>query len=133
MQIDGQHDWKIGWLDGWMAGWLGGWRSGASAPIYQSSSLPVFQSSNLPTIQVTLLVIVLALILTGCGSYEFNGTEYVDAQAAADFELMASNGERYRLSDHQGQIVLMFFWLYVLSRRLPHHLGRGETHPRRPG
>ncbi len=50
-----------------------------------------------------------SLILTACQSYQFKGTQYPDPQSAPDFELAATNGDRFRLSDQQGQTVLMFF------------------------
>jgi protein SCO1/2 len=58
----------------------------------------------------TILVLVLtSLILTACQPYQFKGTQYPDPQSAPDFELTDTNGERFRLSDQQGQTVLMFF------------------------
>jgi len=59
--------------------------------------------------QAILVLVITGLILTACGSYQFKGTLYPDNQPAPDFELTATNGERFRLSDQQGQIVLMFF------------------------
>lgn len=57
-----------------------------------------------------LLGLVFAsLLLTACQSYQFKGTQYPDLQSAPDFELAATNGESFQLSDQQGQIVLMFF------------------------
>jgi protein SCO1/2 len=55
------------------------------------------------------LVAFIALLLTACQSYQFNGTQYPDPRLAPDFELTATNGERFQLSDQQGQVVLMFF------------------------
>jgi len=55
------------------------------------------------------LVGLIALLLTACQSYQFKGTQYPDSQLAPDFELAATNGERFQLSHQQGQVVLMFF------------------------
>jgi len=101
MRIDGQAVWRVGRLEGW--------KSGRLVRLHQPSNFPIFQPSRNSTFKHMLLLILISLVTAGCGSYEFNGTEYVDAQPATDFELTATDGERFRLSDHQGQIVLMFF------------------------
>ena len=65
-----------------------------------------------PVAALGLWLMVLGLIsltLTACQSYQFKGTEYPDPQQSPDFELTSTDGERFRLSDQQGQIVLMFF------------------------
>jgi protein SCO1/2 len=48
-------------------------------------------------------------MLSACGSYQFQGTEYAKPNTAPDFELMATDGHRFRLGEQRGQIVLMFF------------------------
>ena len=76
----------------------------------QSSNLPAFHSARPALLYLGLATLLLgATLLSGCQSYEFKGTLYTDPQPAPDFELTAPNGERFRLSDHQGEIVLMFF------------------------
>ena len=76
----------------------------------QYSNLPAFQATRSVLPYLGLVTLLLgALLLSGCQSYEFKGTLYSDPQPAPDFELTAPNGERFRLSDHQGEIVLMFF------------------------
>jgi protein SCO1/2 len=97
MRVDGQQNWPAFWKVGRLEDWKIG--VGESA----------FQPSNLPAFQPVLLLILIGLVTVGCQSYQFNGTEYLDAQPATDFELVATGGERFRLSDRQGQIVLMFF------------------------
>jgi protein SCO1/2 len=52
---------------------------------------------------------LVSFILTGCQSYQFKGTLYPDPQAAPDFELAATDGGHFRLSDQRGDVVLMFF------------------------
>jgi protein SCO1/2 len=76
----------------------------------RSSNLPAFQSARPALLYMSLVALLLgAMLLSGCQSYEFKGTLYADPQPAPDFELTAPNGEHFRLSDHQGEIVLMFF------------------------
>lgn len=76
----------------------------------QYSNLPAFQATHSVLPYLGLVTLLLgALSLSGCQSYEFKGTLYSDPQPAPDFELTAPNGELIRLSDHQGEIVLMFF------------------------
>ena len=76
----------------------------------QSFNLPAFHSARPALLYLGLATLLLgATLLSGCQSYEFKGTLYTDPQPAPDFELTAPNGERFRLSDHQGEIVLMFF------------------------
>lgn len=52
---------------------------------------------------------VASLAVSACGPYQFKGTTYVDPSAAADFELARADGGHLRLSDLQGQVVLLFF------------------------
>jgi protein SCO1/2 len=49
------------------------------------------------------------LLSTACQSYQFKGAHYDDPQTAPDFELSATDGGSFRLSDQRGQITLMFF------------------------
>lgn len=71
----------------------------------------VKRSLSLPApIQWWLLFFsLLSLVLGACQSYQFKGTPYPDPQPAPDFALTATDGQRFRLSEHQGQIVLIFF------------------------
>jgi protein SCO1/2 len=65
-----------------------------------------------PTVSPNRWLVLLGLIillLAACQSYQFNGTQYPDFQLAPDFELTTTDGDPFRLSDHQGKIVLMFF------------------------
>jgi protein SCO1 len=43
------------------------------------------------------------------GSYQFKGSEITPPVPATDFQLTDQNGETFRLSDHQGEVVLLFF------------------------
>ena len=47
--------------------------------------------------------------MTACQPYQFKGTAYADPQPAPDFELTATDGQRFRLGEQRGQIVLLFF------------------------
>jgi protein SCO1/2 len=107
-----QHNsWKTGRLDSWNIGEGDAFHTTRFSAIryVQSSYFPSFLFSFLSMRQTILLLTLSSIILTACGPYQFKGTEYSDPQPAPDFELTATNGERFRLGDHQGQIVLMFF------------------------
>jgi protein SCO1/2 len=56
-----------------------------------------------------VLLGLLSFLLAACQSYQFKGTSYPDPQPAPDFALTATDGQRFQLSEHRGQIVLMFF------------------------
>jgi protein SCO1/2 len=56
-----------------------------------------------------ILLGFILLLLTACQSYQFKGTQYDDPQTAPDFELSATDGETFRLSDQRGKVTLMFF------------------------
>ncbi len=56
-----------------------------------------------------LLMIGLAAILSLNNSYEFNGGLIDPPMEAAQIQLPDSNGEMFTLSDHRGEIVLLFF------------------------
>jgi protein SCO1/2 len=65
-----------------------------------------------PTVSPNRWLVLLGLIillLVACQPYQFNGTQYLDPQLAPDFELSKTDGDSFRLSDHRGEIVLMFF------------------------
>lgn len=55
-------------------------------------------------------LLALAVLVGGCGrAYELKGTPYPPGKVAEDFTLMAPDGQPFRLSDHRGELVLMFF------------------------
>ncbi len=56
-----------------------------------------------------VLLGLLSLIVAACQSYQFKGTSFPDPQPAPDFALTATDGQRFQLSEHRGQIVLTFF------------------------
>lgn len=56
------------------------------------------------------VLLAMVVVATGCGQpYQFKGTQYPAGKKAADFELLTAQGQPFRLSDQQGQIVLLFF------------------------
>jgi protein SCO1/2 len=65
--------------------------------------------NSTPRYLALVLLGLLSFLLAACQSYQFKGTSYPDSQQAPDFALTATDGQRFRLSEHRGQIVLMFF------------------------
>lgn len=105
------NSWKIGRAEGWKLGRLSR---------INMSNLPALQPfpkgelrarflSFQPKHLISLFLVIISLTLTACQSYQFKGTPYSEPQPAPDFELTATDGERFRLSEQRGQIVLMFF------------------------
>ncbi|MEM8530582.1 MAG: SCO family protein [Chloroflexota bacterium] len=61
---------------------------------------------------VTLIVSIgalVAIMLSSCGSYDFRGGTTDTLIEAPDFTLTDTNGDPFRLSDHRGKVVMMFF------------------------
>jgi protein SCO1/2 len=58
-----------------------------------------------------------------CAPYAFKGTEYIEPQAAPDFELTRSDGGSLKLGDQRGQIVLLFFGFTTCPDVCPATLG----------
>ncbi len=52
---------------------------------------------------------VLAVVFTGCGSPSFKGSVLDEPVSVPDFALTDHQGERFRLSDQRGRVVLLFF------------------------
>lgn len=55
------------------------------------------------------LTLVAALILSGCGGYEFRGTMLEPPNPAPELPLTDQFGRDFRLSDYRGKVVLLFF------------------------
>jgi len=53
--------------------------------------------------------LVLAVVLSACGSPSFRGSELQEPVTVQDFALTDQNGRPFRLSDQRGQVVLLFF------------------------
>lgn len=59
---------------------------------------------------ITLILVVLsALLLGGCGAYEFRGTVLEPPNPAPEIPLIDQFGNEFRLSDYRDKIVLVFF------------------------
>lgn len=57
-----------------------------------------------------VLFLWLALFLSGCRqTYEFKGTTYNPPEAAAEIQGELGGGQRFRLSDLKGDVVVIFF------------------------
>lgn len=59
---------------------------------------------------ITLILAVLsALLLSGCGTYEFRGTVLEPPNPAPELPLVDQFGNEFRLSNYRDKIVLVFF------------------------
>jgi protein SCO1/2 len=56
-----------------------------------------------------VLLLVFAVVLMACGSPSFKGSVLDEPVAVPDFVLIDQKGDRWRLSDQRGQVVLLFF------------------------
>jgi protein SCO1 len=59
--------------------------------------------------QGMLSALVLAVIVAGCTPHQFNGTAFENPTPAFHFEGVNYDGKPFRLSDHQGKVVVIFF------------------------
>lgn len=67
-------------------------------------------SPVLRLVKALALLMGLTLLLAGCSrAYELKGTAYPPDKVAADFTLSTADGQTFRLSDHRGELVLLFF------------------------
>lgn len=56
------------------------------------------------------LLVAFTLLLAGCArAYELKGTAYPPDKVAADFTLATADGQTFRLGDHRGELLLLFF------------------------
>jgi protein SCO1/2 len=74
----------------------------------QGWSMSRLDNWNLKHTVLAFLPLII-LLSTACQPYEFKGTLYSEPQPAPNFELTATDGGRFRLSEQRGQIILMFF------------------------
>jgi protein SCO1/2 len=67
--------------------------------------------SRTGTLRAAVLLLAAAAVAPGCGSSStgFRGLPYPDPAPPADFALSDQHGAPFRLSDHRGKIVLLFF------------------------
>lgn len=56
-----------------------------------------------------LILLTLAVISAGCSTYEYKGSQLNPPLSVQDFELMADNGQSFRLSQSDSDITLVFF------------------------
>ena len=60
-------------------------------------------------VQVLVGMVLLSLVLAGCGSYTFSGTAYNPVIAAPEIVGTAGDGSSFNLSDLRDKVVLLFF------------------------
>jgi protein SCO1/2 len=58
---------------------------------------------------ILILLLTLAVVSAGCSSYEYKGSQLDPPLSVPDFELMADNGQPFRLSESDSDITLVFF------------------------
>ena len=58
---------------------------------------------------IITIIILLIVSLSACTPYEFHGTFLESDTKVADFNLMASNGQRVSLGDFPGKLVVLYF------------------------
>lgn len=56
-----------------------------------------------------IMLVMVVWISAGCSSYEYKGFPLDPPLSAPDFELMADNGQPFRLSESDSDITLVFF------------------------
>lgn len=56
-----------------------------------------------------LLLLVVASMATACQPYQYHGARVEPPLPIADFSLPAADGTEFRLSDYQGQVMLLYF------------------------
>ncbi|NOK62625.1 MAG: SCO family protein [Chloroflexi bacterium AL-W] len=66
-------------------------------------------ASRRSLILVVSIGTLIAIMLSSCSNYEFRGGTTETLIEAPDFTLTDTNGEPFRLSDHRGKVVMMFF------------------------
>jgi protein SCO1/2 len=59
--------------------------------------------------QALIFLVLIGLLLTACGAYQYKGSQYPDPQPAPDFQLSAADGQSFQLSHQRGKVILMFF------------------------
>lgn len=61
------------------------------------------------SMRMLIVIIVLALGLTSCSTYEFKGATIEPPDMATDFTLIDQDGQPFRLIDQRGKVVVLFF------------------------
>ncbi|MCS6841903.1 MAG: SCO family protein [Roseiflexus sp.] len=56
-----------------------------------------------------LLLLTLLILVSACSGYEFRGMALDPPKEAPDFTLTDFDGRPFRLSDHRGKVVILFF------------------------
>ncbi len=60
-------------------------------------------------LRIGLLLLVLIVLMSGCASYQFIGSTYLEPKPAPPIEGIGQDGSPFALSEQAGKIVLVFF------------------------
>ena len=90
------------------------------------TKLPRPHQWQLGLLAITILILAFAIfqvILQRADSYTYNGLPYDPPEMAADFLLIDQNNEPFRLSDHRGEVILLYFGFTHCPEACPLTLG----------
>ncbi len=71
--------------------------------------ISVVQVTDMKHLITLILAVLSALLLSGCGAYEFRGTVLEPPNPAPEIPLVDQFGNEFRLSNYRDKVVLVFF------------------------
>ena len=66
------------------------------------------------TRQLVVVCLLLLVLLSSCGSYQFKNTQLTPPDPAYEFALTDQNNQPFVLNSQRGKVVMIFFWVYQL-------------------